>query len=97
MLSITPYDVVNSFNNYVGMIYSYLQDNLPEPRIIDVKTDEPEAFFEDFKDRYSGIDLGYYKTAMTDHQYRVFKDYIGKERLGVKPSDLEVYYPDYEG
>lgn len=95
MLSKTPYKVLKEIDNDIIATF-FFHTYLPEHRIFNVRTDEPEVYFDDFAKRFNGIDLEYYKTAMTDHQFRVFKDYIGKESLGTRPSDLEVYYPDEE-
>jgi hypothetical protein len=61
-------------------------------------TDNPLVFFEDFRERYQGIDFDYYRSAMTTEEYKAYIDFIGGERFesDFLPSDFEVYYPEDE-
>jgi len=60
-------------------------------------TETPSMYFGERKERYAGIDLTYFRVAMTQHEYHTYIDLIGEEKLGLLPEDFEeVYYPDEE-
>jgi len=61
-------------------------------------TNNPMVHFEDASERYSGMDLDYYRSSMTSYEFRAYKDYIGEESFesDFLPSDFETYYPDIE-
>lgn len=57
----------------------------------------PFMYFTESKERYVGIDLDYYRIAMTPNDYRFFIDFIGEEKVGLLPEDFEeIYYPEDE-
>jgi hypothetical protein len=61
-------------------------------------TDNPMVHFEDASERYSGINLNYYRTSMTSYEFRSFIDFIGEDSFEIdfQPSDFDMYYPDDE-
>ena len=64
----------------------------------DDSTNNPMVHFEDASERYSGMDLDYYRSSMTSYEFRAYIDYIGEESFesDFLPSDFEMYYPDIE-
>lgn len=61
-------------------------------------TNSPTIYFTELLERYGGLDLDYYRTAMTNFEYRAYIDFIGEESFesDFLPSDFEMYYPDDE-
>ena len=48
----------------------------------------------DFYNRYEGLNLAYYQTAMNPRDFQLFVDYVGGENIGIREEDFEVYYPE---
>ena len=65
--------------------------------IFSVTSGTPSMYFTESRDRYVGIDLDYYRTAMSPNDYRIYIDFIGEEKVGLLPEDFEeIYYPEDE-
>ena len=60
-------------------------------------TASPLAYSDASLERYAGIDLDYFRTAMTPYRFEVYIDLIGEEAVGLTLEDFEeIYYPDEE-
>lgn len=59
-------------------------------------TSPPTIYFLEAEERFGGLDLEYYRQAMTNKDFLVFLDFIGGETVDFQPSDFEVYYPEDE-
>lgn len=44
--------------------------------------------------RYKGLDLAYYKNAMTPQDFDTFLSFVGAESLDISEGDFDVYYSE---
>ncbi len=60
-------------------------------------TNVPTVYYMEASQRYTGIDLDYYRVMLTPYEFTAYIDFIGGEEWEILPEDFEeIYYPEYE-
>jgi hypothetical protein len=60
-------------------------------------SDVPLIYLDESAERYSDIDLDYFRKAMPSHTFLAYINFIGKYKIGFITDDFEeIYYPDEE-
>lgn len=47
-----------------------------------------------YYNRFGGLNILYIQSVMESKEFKKYIDFIGEESIGVRPQDLEVFYPE---